>query len=175
MKALVGIRDVEDAFQRLDSLTAEERLIVSARSLEVLHDVDVKLVTISAAIAMVDSTVRGLKDGTQYSLMFSCAYSYCQCSVRTQPFSETRSKHGYPHRILPSIITSPSKSSTMGLQSGFSKATYLKGGRRTVLYYGSVALARWLLSLAFAIINFFPILQRDQAKAYFGMRFPNYC
>ncbi|KAI0274206.1 hypothetical protein BGY98DRAFT_1099124 [Russula aff. rugulosa BPL654] len=43
MKRLMGKTDMEDAFQRLDTLTKEENMMTAARTFEVTHDVNVNV------------------------------------------------------------------------------------------------------------------------------------
>jgi hypothetical protein len=56
-------------------------------------------------------------------------------------------KHGCLRQILLSIITLPATPTTMEQQNGLRKAARSKNGRRTGLYYGSVAIVRSALFL----------------------------
>ena len=60
LKRFTGMTDIEDAFQRLDSLTQEESLMVVARSLEVAHHVDSNVEAIKALAENIDATLRRL-------------------------------------------------------------------------------------------------------------------
>lgn len=60
LKRFTGKTDIEDAFQRLDSLTQEESLMVVARSLEVAHHVDSNVEAIKALTENIDDTLRRL-------------------------------------------------------------------------------------------------------------------
>ncbi len=64
LKKLAGRRDVENALQRLDTLTKEEGLMAAARNLEVTHRVDDNVATIKEAIHDIDSNVKMMKDLT---------------------------------------------------------------------------------------------------------------
>jgi len=64
LKKLVGRADIEDAVQRLDSLTKEEGLMTAARNLAVTHHVDDNVTTIQ-------DVVTATKDSTQCSPTFS--------------------------------------------------------------------------------------------------------
>lgn len=57
MKRLVGRRDVEDALQRLDTLTNAEGLMAAARTLEVVDHVDGEVTQIKEVIHRVDDKV----------------------------------------------------------------------------------------------------------------------
>ena len=54
LKRFTGKTDIEDAFQRLDSLTQEESLMVVARSLEVAHHIDSNVEAIKALAENID-------------------------------------------------------------------------------------------------------------------------
>jgi len=60
----VGRTDVEDALQRLETLTKEEGLMTAARNLEVTHHVDGKVTTIKEVVRDVDSNVKEAKELT---------------------------------------------------------------------------------------------------------------
>ena len=57
-KRVVGQTDVEDALQRLDTLTKEENLMAAARTLEVTHHVDDN-------VKVVESFTRGIDQGAK--------------------------------------------------------------------------------------------------------------
>ena len=60
----MGRTDIEDALQRLETLTKEEGLMTAARSLEVTHHVDGKVTTIKEVVCDVDSNVKEAKELT---------------------------------------------------------------------------------------------------------------
>src|SRR6266851_324135 len=62
LKRLVGRTDIEDALQRLDTLTNEEGLMTTARNLEVTHHVDGNVATIKEVIQDVDGNVKMMKE-----------------------------------------------------------------------------------------------------------------
>ncbi|KAH9969910.1 hypothetical protein BC827DRAFT_1372614 [Russula dissimulans] len=64
LKRLVGKTDVKDALVRLDTLTKEENLMIVARTLEVIHNVDDNATTIKEAVHNVDSNVKATKELT---------------------------------------------------------------------------------------------------------------
>ena len=68
LKRLVGRADIEDAVQRLDTLTKEEGLMTAARNLAVTHHVNDNMTTIQGVVT-------ATKDSTQLSLTFSRTYS----------------------------------------------------------------------------------------------------
>jgi hypothetical protein len=57
MKRLAGRTDVEDALQRLDTLTKEESLMTATRNLEVTHNVVVNVTKIKEAMRDVHGNV----------------------------------------------------------------------------------------------------------------------
>ncbi|KAI0291194.1 hypothetical protein B0F90DRAFT_402570 [Multifurca ochricompacta] len=61
LKKLVGGTEVEDALQRLDTLTQEEARMGVARNLEVTHDIDRKVKVIKETTEEVDGNVRVMK------------------------------------------------------------------------------------------------------------------
>ena len=58
MKRLMGKADVENAFQRLDTLTKEENLMAAARTLEATHHVDNKVTVIEEVLQQVDGNIK---------------------------------------------------------------------------------------------------------------------
>jgi len=62
LKRLVGRTDIEDALQRLDTLTNEEGQMTTARNLEVTHHVDGNVATIKEVIQDVDGNVKVMKE-----------------------------------------------------------------------------------------------------------------
>lgn len=60
----MGRTDIEDALQRLETLTKEEGLMTAARNLEVTHHVDGKVTTIKEVVRDVDSNVKEAKELT---------------------------------------------------------------------------------------------------------------
>jgi hypothetical protein len=65
MKRLMGKTDVENAFERLDTLTKEENLMTAARTFEATHDVNVnvkvtdnKVTAIGEVLQQVDGNIR---------------------------------------------------------------------------------------------------------------------
>jgi hypothetical protein len=74
LKRLMGIRAIEDAFQRLDSLTREEGLMAATRTLEVIHDIDGKVIIIKKVIGNVDRSVRRVHACTQCYRTFCFIY-----------------------------------------------------------------------------------------------------
>ena len=54
----MGKTDVENALQRLDTLTKEENLMTAARTFEVTHHVDNKVTVIEEALQQVDGNIR---------------------------------------------------------------------------------------------------------------------
>jgi hypothetical protein len=73
LKKLVGRADIEDAVQRLDTLTKEEGLMTAARNLAVTHHVDDNVTTIK-------DVVTATKDSTQ------CSPTFSRSLVPTHPF-----------------------------------------------------------------------------------------
>jgi hypothetical protein len=76
-KRIIGRTDVEDALQRLDTLTKEETLMTAARNLEVTHHVDdnvaaVKEVTqgVRDDMKVVEKVTRRVDHGANYILIF---------------------------------------------------------------------------------------------------------
>ena len=65
MKRLVGRRDVEDALQRLDTLTNAEGLMAAARTLEVVDQVDENVTQVKEVIHRVDDKVEATLELTQ--------------------------------------------------------------------------------------------------------------
>ena len=72
MKRIAGRTDVEDALQRLDILTKEESLMTAARTLEVIHRVDVNVMAtqevthrVEEVIHDVDGNVKETKELTR--------------------------------------------------------------------------------------------------------------
>src|SRR6266851_4047220 len=65
LKRLVGRTDIEDALQRLDTLTNEEGLMTTARNLEVTHHVDGNVVTIKEVIHDIDSNIKAATELTR--------------------------------------------------------------------------------------------------------------
>ena len=61
MKRLVGKKEVEDAVSRLDTLTKEENLTISARNLEITHRVDGKVEATKVLTEDIDSNVKATK------------------------------------------------------------------------------------------------------------------
>ncbi|KAI0291207.1 hypothetical protein B0F90DRAFT_403677 [Multifurca ochricompacta] len=62
LKKLVGRTEVEDALQRLDTLTQEENRMGVARNLEVTHGVDRKVKVIEETAEEVDGNVKAVKE-----------------------------------------------------------------------------------------------------------------
>jgi len=60
LKRFTGKTGIGGAFQRLNSLTQEENLMVVARSLEVAHHVDGNVEAINALAENIDNTLRRL-------------------------------------------------------------------------------------------------------------------
>jgi len=54
----MGKTDVENAFQRLDTLTKEENLMTAARTFEATHHVDKKVAMIEEGLQQVDGNIR---------------------------------------------------------------------------------------------------------------------
>ena len=54
----MGKADVENAFERLDSLTKEENLMTAARTFEVTHDVDNRVTVIEEVLQQVEGNTR---------------------------------------------------------------------------------------------------------------------
>jgi hypothetical protein len=79
MKRLMGKTDVENAFERLDTLTKEENLMAAARTFEATHDVnvnvkaiqeltqhvDTKVTVIEEVLQQVDGSIRATQEGTR--------------------------------------------------------------------------------------------------------------
>jgi hypothetical protein len=69
MKRLMGKTDVEDAFERLDTLTKEENLMTAARTFEATHRVDNKVTVIEEVLQELGCDVRAdvdvIKEGTR--------------------------------------------------------------------------------------------------------------
>ncbi|KAI0274204.1 hypothetical protein BGY98DRAFT_1188657 [Russula aff. rugulosa BPL654] len=61
MKRLMGKTDVEDAFERLDTLTKEENLMTAARTFEATHHVDNKVTVIEEVLQQVDGNIHGIR------------------------------------------------------------------------------------------------------------------
>jgi methyl-accepting chemotaxis protein len=61
----VGKRDIEDALQRLDTLTKEEGLVVMARTMQVTHRVDDNVAAIKKVINDVDGDAKATKELVQ--------------------------------------------------------------------------------------------------------------
>ena len=78
LKRLMGKTGVEDAFQRLDTLTKEENLMAAAKTFEVTHDVNVNVkatqeltqhvdnnvTVIEEVLQQVNDNIRVIKEGT---------------------------------------------------------------------------------------------------------------
>ena len=64
MKRLMGKTDVENAFERLDTLTKEENLMTVARILEATQHVDDKVTVIDEVLQQVDDNVKINNRGT---------------------------------------------------------------------------------------------------------------
>ena len=58
MKRLMGKTDVENAFQRLDTLTKVENLMTAARTFEATHHFDKKVTMIEEVLQQVDGNIR---------------------------------------------------------------------------------------------------------------------
>jgi environmental stress-induced protein Ves len=58
----MGKTDVERAFQRLDTLTKEENLMMAARTFEVTHDVDVNVKATQVLTHHVDNKVTVIEE-----------------------------------------------------------------------------------------------------------------
>jgi len=65
MKRLTGNTDVENAFQRLDTLTKEENLMTAARTFEATNHVDNKVTVIEEVLQQVDGNIGVIKEGTR--------------------------------------------------------------------------------------------------------------
>jgi hypothetical protein len=65
MKKLMGKTDVENAFQRLDTLTKEENLMAAARTFEVIHDVNVNVKATQELTQHVNNKVTVIEDVLQ--------------------------------------------------------------------------------------------------------------
>jgi hypothetical protein len=79
MRRLMGKADVENAFERLDTLTKEENLMTAARTFEATHDVNVnvkatqeltqhvetKVTVIEEVLQQVDGNIRATQEGTR--------------------------------------------------------------------------------------------------------------
>jgi hypothetical protein len=61
MKRLMGKTDVEDAFERLDTLTKEENLMTAARTFEATHHVNNKVTVIEEVLQQVDGNIHGIR------------------------------------------------------------------------------------------------------------------
>jgi archaellum component FlaC len=62
LKRLTGNTDIEDALQRLDTLTNEEGRMVTAQVLEATHTVDGKVGRVEDKVLDVDNNVAGVDD-----------------------------------------------------------------------------------------------------------------
>ena len=62
LKRLVGKTEVEDALERLDTLTKEETLMAVTKNLEVTHHVDGNVTAVKGIVHDIDGNVRGTKD-----------------------------------------------------------------------------------------------------------------
>ena len=62
LKRLVGRTDVEDGFQRLDTLTKEETLMAVTRNLEVTHHIDDNVMAVKGIVHNIDGDVKETKE-----------------------------------------------------------------------------------------------------------------
>jgi hypothetical protein len=60
LKLLSGRDDVEDAFQRLDTLTPEETLMAAAETMEMTRDIDDTVKVVDKRLGSVDERVKGI-------------------------------------------------------------------------------------------------------------------
>ena len=65
MKRLMGKSDVENTFQRLDTLTKEENLMTAARTFEATHDVNVNVKATQELTHHVDNKVTVIEEVLQ--------------------------------------------------------------------------------------------------------------
>ena len=61
MKRLTGKTEVEDALERLDTLTQEENLMAAARTFEVAHHLDNKVAVIEEVLQQVDGNIYDIR------------------------------------------------------------------------------------------------------------------
>ena len=62
LKRLVGRTDVEDGFQRLDTLTKEETLMAVTRNLEVTHHIDDNVMAVKGIVHDIDGDIKETKE-----------------------------------------------------------------------------------------------------------------
>ena len=62
LKRLVGKTNVEDGFQRLDTLTKEETLMAVTRNLEVTHHIDGNVMAVKGIVHNIDGNVKESKE-----------------------------------------------------------------------------------------------------------------
>ena len=65
LKRLVGKTELEDALERLDTLTKEETLMAVTRNLEVAHHVDVNMTAVKRIVHNIDGNVKDTKALTE--------------------------------------------------------------------------------------------------------------
>jgi hypothetical protein len=62
LKRLLGRTDVEDALQRLDTLTKEETLMAVTRNLEITHHADGNVMVVKGIVHNIDGDVKAIKE-----------------------------------------------------------------------------------------------------------------
>lgn len=71
VKSLTRRREIQNAFQCLESFTREEGLMAAARTLDVIHTVGGNVVTVKE-VTHVGNEVKVIEKCMQYSLTFCC-------------------------------------------------------------------------------------------------------
>lgn len=66
LKRLIGKADLEDAFQRLDTLTREENLMTAARTFEATFDIDVNMKATQELTHLVENKVKAIEEVVQH-------------------------------------------------------------------------------------------------------------
>ena len=65
LKKLFGLKDVEDALQRLDKLTQEEARMAAAEALTITRNIDERLEGVDGGVQSIDIKVEGIEDQLQ--------------------------------------------------------------------------------------------------------------
>ena len=169
LKKLLGGTDVDDALDRLDTLTKEENLMAAAKNLEIACRIEGKVLVIESVTLSIEQAVKALKERTQWFLtafVHILILSHIVSQIRSRSASmfvslkapslavnadrdsqgtswKRSSKHGSLLQILPSIRITRAKFIMTELQIGLFEVGHTKHGRRMVLYCGFVATVRF--------------------------------
>jgi len=72
MKRLLGKTDMENAFQRLDTLTKEENLMMAARTFEATHDINVNVKAIDYKVTAIEEVLQQVDGNTRATQELAC-------------------------------------------------------------------------------------------------------